>query len=41
MRHTNVLQDFLQDVAYAARILKNAPTYGATVLATIALALVR
>jgi putative ABC transport system permease protein len=37
MRHTNFLQDFLQDLAYAARILRNAPTYGATVIVTIAL----
>ena len=36
MRRTNVLQDFLQDLAYAARFLKNAPTYSATIILTIA-----
>lgn len=37
MRHTNVLRDFLQDLAYTARILKNAPTYSVIVILTIAL----
>jgi predicted permease len=37
MRHTNILQDLLQDLVYAARIVRNAPTYGATVILTIAL----
>lgn len=37
MRHTNVLRDFLQDLAYTARILRNAPTYSAIVILTIGL----
>jgi len=37
MRHTKVVRDFLQDLAYTARILRNAPTYSAIVILTIAL----
>lgn len=37
MRYTNVLRDFLQDLAYTGRTLRNAPTYSATIILTIAL----
>lgn len=37
MRHANFFQDFLQDAAHAARILRNARAYSAAIILTIAL----
>jgi putative ABC transport system permease protein len=37
MRHLNLVNDLVQDLAYAARTLRNAPTFTTTLLLTIAL----
>jgi predicted permease len=36
MRHTSFCRDFLQDLAYASRILRRAPAYTTTIILTIA-----
>lgn len=37
MRHLNLVDDLVKDIAYAARILRKAPTYAVTAVLTIAL----
>src|SRR5438132_5860256 len=37
MRHLNLVNDLVKDLAYGARTLRNAPTFTTTVIATIAL----
>ena len=37
MRHLNLVNDLVKDLAYGARTLRNAPTFTTTVLLTIAL----